>query len=741
MGPGKSIEAVCHKEAAARVSAEWQLGSVEGTGAGATLSSLASYGLAPLEGAKATLIAMLRAAFILTDAPGVSPGEAPDRRAELGAALEAVHEALTFRRPNMQALVSIEVARQAVAERARLILRGGDGGDVATPGDEAASKLQRLTRDVTAHYAAALPKTPELTNAWQRLADVVAAIRTVLDELAGDPQSTPKLTMSPRNRAAAELKTYLKYLELEAGLRADGIAIALFDLHVATRSMLPAGAQVEQRVELVQISADSRTLLDPRRTTAADKLTGMQLAHFGAFYKASWRASDWAWGRIDGAGWLVHLLLDPRRIRTVTERELPEGRSGESKASWFLEELCATVLELPTIPAGQEPTDEVRAELESVFSQDPLPASLPLTALWLAQMWQRWIAAAELPTVAQQMDETSSRPHRWAGEVDAAVRAGEASQAGTSEVFGDLLARCPVPDETFASELEEPLFRKTIAKAIGVVGAMLDGVPRVFPFLGSILTTVRTLTLAVHRAVRATNGRTRALLGLGVAGVVLGVPAAITSSELLGVTGIALTATGLALIALVTWGWNTGKALAGVTGGAVVSAVLLISFPMRHEIFGDGTCTDDACERSALGWFGKTALPWLSAKPWHVVLVLALIAGLIAATGAFFGRKRRRARSAVTATVDYLGTVRVRYEFVPRQPPRLQLRVRVSAPDGTAPPQIAIVDNLSVTGAGYAVTELRVDPNVNYSVFWSTVAGEPPVPSEWRQAHLVIEGP
>jgi hypothetical protein len=44
---------------------------------------------------------------------------------------------------------------------------------------------------------------------------------------------------------------------------------------------------VDQRVDLVQVSADSRSLLDMQRQRATEKLTGMQANYFGAFGDAS----------------------------------------------------------------------------------------------------------------------------------------------------------------------------------------------------------------------------------------------------------------------------------------------------------------------------------------------------------------------------------------------------------------------------------------------------------------------
>jgi hypothetical protein len=70
--------------------------------------------------------------------------------------------------------------------------------------------------------------------------------------------------------------------------------------------------------------------LNPGRSTAVSKLTGMQVYRFGVFFKSSWRANDWMWGRLDGAGWLVHVLLDPRRILAVLQAEdVPAGQRAE----------------------------------------------------------------------------------------------------------------------------------------------------------------------------------------------------------------------------------------------------------------------------------------------------------------------------------------------------------------------------------------------------------------------------
>lgn len=50
-----------------------------------------------------------------------------------------------------------------------------------------------------------------------------------------------------------------------------------------------------------------------------NKLTGTRLLHFGAFFRQSWRAYDWTWGRLDGATHLIAMLVDSPAL----ERALP----------------------------------------------------------------------------------------------------------------------------------------------------------------------------------------------------------------------------------------------------------------------------------------------------------------------------------------------------------------------------------------------------------------------------------
>jgi hypothetical protein len=92
----------------------------------------------------------------------------------------------------------------------------------------------------------------------------------------------------------------------------DRVLEQMLRLDVVLVATSGALSNPEQEVELVQISCGNR-----------NDVTGMQLHHFGAFYRKTWRVNDWIEGRMDGIRQVVRLLLDPARFvqlgRSATE--------------------------------------------------------------------------------------------------------------------------------------------------------------------------------------------------------------------------------------------------------------------------------------------------------------------------------------------------------------------------------------------------------------------------------------
>ena len=83
-----------------------------------------------------------------------------------------------------------------------------------------------------------------------------------------------------------------------------GLFRRMLKLDIVQLAFAGASQDVEQEVELVQLCAR-----DPQT------LTGVQLHHFGAFYRSSWRMNDWLRGRMDGAAHLVRTLMSVERLR------------------------------------------------------------------------------------------------------------------------------------------------------------------------------------------------------------------------------------------------------------------------------------------------------------------------------------------------------------------------------------------------------------------------------------------
>ncbi|MGW4483333.1 patatin-like protein [Amycolatopsis sp. NPDC004368] len=263
----------------------------------------------------------------------------------------------------------------------------------------------------------------------------------------------------------------------EAGAEPAGAAGAtvmsrLLMLHVATRGLLAQAPSVDQRVDLVQVSADSRTLLDLGRPRGWDKLTGLQADSFGAFYKASWRANDWMWGRVDAVGWLVQCLLDPKRLRVLrgiigAEAFRTEVREVFKSVGWQLpsveDNVPAADVDALIAQVGEELSFlGLDAHLGDVEFADVLPTSLPVTSMVLARARQLEIAREELPVVAEHATadarEGNGKPSETFRKVLAAPIPDDSSVQRAFQA-------CQVSAERFEDERGTTLFTKTLVKA------------------------------------------------------------------------------------------------------------------------------------------------------------------------------------------------------------------------------------------------------------------------------------
>lgn len=306
-----------------------------------------------------------------------------------------------------------------------------------------------LSTSLAEHWAAAQQSAAELAEGWRLLSEAVAEATPLLAGLlpADDPM--------------------LEYL----GQDPDVIASRLAQLHIAHAALLPDTALADQPLELIQVSADTGTDLDPRNQ-ATQKLTGLQLHHFGAFYKYSWRANDWMWGRLDGAGWIVHALLDPQRLRTLQRLDDDPASYGQRLVSQLSVIAGATADGGAGQSAGAQVPPAVQTELDALWRADQPPlTSLPETAKWVAAGIQRIILAEELPCVAQQIRVDQKAK----ASVNPAARAFLAAMDNPAAGVQATLAACQVSAETLAGEKDSRLFANTFKQTAMVAIAALEG--------------------------------------------------------------------------------------------------------------------------------------------------------------------------------------------------------------------------------------------------------------------------
>jgi hypothetical protein len=147
-------------------------------------------------------------------------------------------------------------------------------------------------------------------------------------------------------------------------------------IEVVTRAVAPEeGAAGDQELRFVQLTPHSpgRVFAGPDAgptgwASPRDKLTGIDLGHFAAFYRRSWRANDFMWGRLDAAARIVEMLVSPGRAQQLRSDGLSQSPAVE--------------LAVALVPEGTGGDAEDRRWLvqEALHSHDPdaVPAAPPL---------------------------------------------------------------------------------------------------------------------------------------------------------------------------------------------------------------------------------------------------------------------------------------------------------------------------------------------------------------------------
>lgn len=174
--------------------------------------------------------------------------------------------------------------------------------------------------------------------------------------------------------------------------------------------------------------------------SAPEKLTGVGLGHFAGFYRRSWRANDFMWGRLDAAARIVDLLLDapsgevgwwatdsPETRIAKRSEALAEAllREGSPEQRWLVREaldeaagLAGAKVDTETAakPAAstEEPGDDLRKRLEAKIESElraaeseTEPNRLPFTRAVFQRAAQLEVLREELPVV--QLESSNDR--------------------------------------------------------------------------------------------------------------------------------------------------------------------------------------------------------------------------------------------------------------------------------------------------------------------------------------------
>jgi hypothetical protein len=530
---------------------------------------------------------------------------------------------------------------------------------------ESGLTLEATVKGIVGAYMTALDAdgaSSPMKESWTQLSATVIAVLAELDALTSAqpigaaPSGLPASRRQQARAAAAEEATvYLSYLQdhpanhaapsdprdsgdsgndasagsarsaKDAGDGVGRIAYRLLGLYVSVRAVLPVLAEIEQQVELIQVSADTRSLLAARRATAAQKLTGVQVHNFGAFYKASWRGNDWLWGRLDGCGWMVHILLDPRRILEVLQND---GAAEGGYRNTFANRLAAA------INAGPVPAD---ALTELAYLDDralPIPTSLPALSMWVAQYGQQGIADRELPVLAGLIRDTGEGPTspaevNWLVGFDQTFgphRSGDPTLADTAR----LLEQLPVPEETLAQEQSNrtPLFLRTLTQTGAVATAAATAIRNPPASLRPTFATARTVTRTAYAATDAAGGARATTVWVGLLLMALGVAGLLTNS-VLGIAGLVAAPAGALLLA-VCLGRPVWKMAQIFVALLVVFVAALPWFPQVGEPFFTWLST-------RASWASVSSMKWL----WVVLLLLVLLPAFSTLADLVWRRRRR----------------------------------------------------------------------------------------------------
>lgn len=327
--------------------------------------------------------------------------------------------------------------------------------------------------------------------------------------LAASVEQPSKL--DPEREETARLVALIEAL-FNAARKPEHVLRRMLELDVVQLAFTGAAREVEQEVELVQVS-----------TPNTDLLTGVQAYHFGAFYRPSWRVNDWLRGRLDGVEQLVQILLAPERLRQL-------GHTAESA----YEIVRRLAVENSTLDrsylAGRWPDLEIKKELACLDDPAPLPRTFPTSAACIAERLKLGILRAELPALEESISyERDALPTSvgWAQRLRDLSAQGGLDATELQELYerSEAVGAQQISDEVLNGT---DTFAKTASHATASLISMTGSVSKP-KLVVSLMSALRGYALMVWALVSYSAGKSN--VGANVVTLVVGLGAA-----LLGIT-------------------------------------------------------------------------------------------------------------------------------------------------------------------------------------------------------------
>ncbi|MCW3820444.1 patatin-like protein [Micromonospora sp. DR5-3] len=384
-------------------------------------------------------------------------------------------------------------------------------------------------------------------------------------------------------------------------------------LDVVQLAFTSASPEPEQEVELAKLSS-----LHP------DRLTGIQLHHFGAFYRGSWRMNDWLHGRMDAVEQLIRILLAPERLRQCLLTPRSAAAAGPRPApaqavAQLMEavERCAVPDQSPDRSWLAEQWAQDRAacerEVEQIIVGPDAPALRACTRV-LARPIQTAVLREDLPSLANAVraegNDRSQTSNSWLESFDAADR-----NAGQNIPAPDLWRlweeAAKIGRERIGGDVGSDTFARTLSHTATVLANVAGDSARIKP-VAMVLSAFRGYALAVWAMVAMlTRGSAVGTHAVEIAVAAGGVLLAVTL--LVPAVPIALT---LLAVLLLLAGFSSAALLSPRTrpvGVRLAAAALVVLLTLAGILWWDWS-------RS-----GSAALVWsLSIKLGVSVLIVLL---------------------------------------------------------------------------------------------------------------------